>query len=153
MGLPWQGYGGEGGTEGRIRHERARRDELGIPSGEITRRVLAEFVRHGTTAIRTHVDVDPGVGLRGIEAVHAAVAEYDGALTVQIVAFPQDGVLELLADAARAGADHWVDWIRRRSTATRSVRSTPCWDSPPSTAWGSTSICTTRLSSARSRSS
>lgn len=112
VGLPWQGYGGEGGTEGRIRHERARRDELGIPSGEITRRVLAEFVRHGTTAIRTHVDVDPGVGLRGIEAVHAAVAEYDGALTVQIVAFPQDGVLrrpgvlELLADAARAGADH-----------------------------------------------
>lgn len=111
-GLPWQGYGGEGGTEGRIRHERARRDELGIPSVEITRRVLAEFVRHGTTAIRTHVDVDPGIGLRGIEAVHAAVAEYDGALTVQIVAFPQDGVLrrpgvlELLADAARAGADH-----------------------------------------------
>lgn len=30
----------------------------------------------------------------------------------------------------------WVDWIPRRSTATRSVRSTPCWDSPPSTAWG-----------------
>ena len=29
-GLPWQSYGGEGGTEGRIRHERARRDELGI---------------------------------------------------------------------------------------------------------------------------
>ena len=107
-GLPWQSYGGEGGTEGRIRHERARRDELGIPSVEITRRVLAEFVRHGTTAIRTHVDVDPGVGLRGIEAVRAAVAEYDGALTVQIVAFPQDGVLrrpvvlELLAGLGNA---------------------------------------------------
>ncbi|HYP73927.1 MAG TPA: cytosine deaminase, partial [Microbacterium sp.] len=35
-GLPWQSYGGEGGTEGRIRHERARRDEIGMPSVEIT---------------------------------------------------------------------------------------------------------------------
>lgn len=111
-GLPWQSYGGEGGTDGRIRHERARRDELGIPSVGITSAVLAEFVRHGTTAIRTHVDVDLGLGLRGIEAVREAVAAYDGALACEIVAFPQDGVLrrpgvlELLADAARSGVDH-----------------------------------------------
>ena len=111
-GLPWHSYGSEGGTEGRIRHERARRDELGIPSLGITQRVLTELVRHGTTAIRTHVDVDPGLGLRGIEVVREAVADYGDALTVEVVAFPQDGVLrrpgvlELLADAARAGADH-----------------------------------------------
>lgn len=40
LGLPWQSYGGDGGTDGRIRHERARRDELGIPSVERTREVL-----------------------------------------------------------------------------------------------------------------
>lgn len=74
--------------------------------------MLTELVRHGTTAIRTHVDVDPGLGLRGIEVVREAVADYGDALTVEVVAFPQDGVLrrpgvlELLADAARAGADH-----------------------------------------------
>ncbi|MGF6822774.1 cytosine deaminase [Microbacterium sp. ZKA21] len=111
-GLPWQSYGGEGGTDGRIRHERARRDELGIPSVGITAAVLAEFVRHGTTAVRTHVDVDLGIGMRGIEAVREAFAAYDGALTSEIVAFPQDGVLrrpgvlELLADAAAAGVEH-----------------------------------------------
>lgn len=111
-GHPWQSYGGEGGTDGRIRHERARRDELGIPSVEITSRVLAEFVKHGTTAIRTHVDVDLGLGLRGIEAVREAVAAYDGALACEIIAFPQDGVLrrpgvlQLLADAADAGVEH-----------------------------------------------
>lgn len=111
-GHPWESYGGDGGTEGRIRHERARRDDLGIPSREISARVLGELVRHGTTAIRTHVDVDLGVGLRGIEAVREAAAEYGDALRVEIVAFPQDGVLRrpgvsaLLADAARAGADH-----------------------------------------------
>lgn len=36
LGLPWQSYGGEGGTDGRIRHERERRDELGIPSAALT---------------------------------------------------------------------------------------------------------------------
>ncbi|HWV48610.1 MAG TPA: amidohydrolase family protein [Microbacterium sp.] len=111
-GLPWQSYGGEGGTDGRIRHERARRDELGIPSVGITAAVLAEFVRHGTTAVRTHVDVDLGLGLRGIEVVREAFAAYDGALAYEIVAFPQDGVLrrpgvmELLANAAAAGVEH-----------------------------------------------
>lgn len=111
-GLPWQSYGGEGGTDGRIRHERARRDELGIPGVATTAAVLAEMVRHGTTAIRSHVDVDLGVGLRGIEAVREAAAAYEGALHVEVVAFPQDGVLrrpgvlDLLHDAARAGAEH-----------------------------------------------
>ncbi|KTS60358.1 cytosine deaminase [Microbacterium testaceum] len=92
-GLPWQSFGGEGTTEGRIRHERAEREALGIPSLERSAHVLREFVRHGTTAIRTHVDVDTGVGLRGIEAVEEAAAAYEGALDVRIVAFPQDGVL------------------------------------------------------------
>lgn len=105
-GLPWQSYGGEGSTEGRIRHERAQRDALGIPSLERSALVLRELVRHGTTAIRTHVDVDLGVGLGGIEAVEEAAAAYRGALDVQLVAFPQDGVLrrpgvlELLREAA-----------------------------------------------------
>ena len=111
-GKPWQSYGGESGTDGRIRHERARRDELGIPSVETTAQVLEQFVRHGTTAMRTHVDVDLGLGLRGIEAVREAVAAYQGALACEIVAFPQDGVLrrpgvlELLAESARAGVEH-----------------------------------------------
>lgn len=105
-GLPWQSYGGEGSTEGRIRHEREQREALGIPSLERCAFVLRELVRQGTTAIRTHVDVDNGVGLRGIEAVEEAAAAYGGALDVQIVAFPQDGVLrrpgvlELLREAA-----------------------------------------------------
>jgi cytosine deaminase len=111
-GHPWESYGGDGGTEGRIRHERARRDALGIPSVEITSRVLAELVRHGTTGIRTHVDVDLGIGLRGIEAVREAASAYGEALRVEVVAFPQDGVLrrpgvlDLLAEAARSGVEH-----------------------------------------------
>ncbi|SFS17759.1 cytosine deaminase [Microbacterium sp. cf046] len=111
-GLPWQSYGGEGGIEGRIAYERSRRRELGFPSVQTTAAVLGEFVRHGTTAIRTHVDIDTDIGLEGIASVREAATAYDGAIEVKIVAFPQDGVLrrpgvlDMLADAARAGADH-----------------------------------------------
>lgn len=83
-----------------------------MPSARITANVLDQLVAHGTTAIRTHVDVDLGLGLRGIDVVREAVAAYDGALAVQIVAFPQDGVLRrpgvlaLLERAAREGVEH-----------------------------------------------
>lgn len=111
-GHEWESYGGEPGTQGRIAHERARRDALGIPSEPVATRVLREGLRTGTTRVRTHVDVDLGVGLRGIEAVRAAADALDGAVEVSIVAFPQDGVLrrpgvlDLLRQAATAGADH-----------------------------------------------
>jgi cytosine deaminase len=109
-GQPWVSYGGRPTTQGRIVHERAERDKYGIPSVAGATAVLREFLRHGTTATRTHVDVDLGVGLRGIANVRAAAAALDGAVEVEIVAFPQDGVLrrpgvlELLDQAAAEGA-------------------------------------------------
>ena len=92
-GKRWVSGGGAGGTEGRIAYERAERHGLGLPSVASTRRVLAEFLRHGTTDVLSHVDVDPGVGLRGIEVVREAVASFKGAIRIELVAFPQDGVL------------------------------------------------------------
>ncbi|WP_420111934.1 amidohydrolase [Pseudactinotalea sp.] len=109
-GRPWVSYGGVASTQGRIAHERAERDALGIPSVDGATAVLREFLRHGTTATRSHVDVDLGVGLRGIENVREAVDRLGGAIEVEIVAFPQDGVirrpgvLDLMDDAAAAGA-------------------------------------------------
>lgn len=111
-GQPWVSYGGEATTQGRIAHERAERDRYGIPSVASTTAVLRELVRHGTTATRTHVDVDLGVGLRGIEHVRTAAADLGGVVDVEVVAFPQDGVvrrpgvLRLLDEAAAAGATH-----------------------------------------------
>lgn len=109
-GHPWQSWGGELSLEGRIRWERERRAELDIPSKRITLNVLREFVRHGTTSVRTHLDVDPGIGLDGIKAAQEAFAHAKG-ITFQTIAFPQDGVLrregvaELLERAAREGVD------------------------------------------------
>lgn len=108
-GQPWEPYGGVASTQGRIEQERLRRDDLAIPSVGGIERVLREFLRHGTTAARSHIDVDLGVGLRGIEDALTAVDRLGGAIEVEIVAFPQDGVIRrpgvarLLAEAASMG--------------------------------------------------
>ena len=112
LGLPWVSYGGEATIEGRIQYERAHRDELGIPSVAATTTLLTKMIAHGTTAFRSHVDVDLGVGLDGIRCVREAVAGIGAPVGLEIVAFPQDGVLrrpgvlDLLDRAAAEGADH-----------------------------------------------
>lgn len=109
-GRPWVSSGGSSTTQGRIAHERAERGRYQIPDVDSTTAILREFLRHGTTACRTHVDVDLGVGLRGIQTVREAQARLGDALAIEIVAFPQDGVirrpgvLDLLDQAAAAGA-------------------------------------------------
>ena len=74
-------------------------------------RVVEMAVRNGTTAIRTHVDVDPLVGLTGLMALIQVREEYSALADIQIVAFPQEGFTnvegaeELLREAMEAGAD------------------------------------------------
>ncbi|MCD4849462.1 amidohydrolase [Arthrobacter sp. AK01] len=112
-GKPWVSYtySDHPTVEGWIANERAERGNYDIPNVNSAVAVLREFLRHGTTATRTHIDVDLGIGLKGLETVQAAVAELDGAIQVETVAFPQDGVLRrpgvlrLLDEAAQAGAD------------------------------------------------
>ena len=75
------------------------------------RAVLDMAVRQGTTAMRSHVEVDPIVELRGLEALLPLKAEYAPALDLQLCAFAQEGVFrmpgteQLLGEALRRGAD------------------------------------------------
>jgi cytosine deaminase len=68
-------------------------------------------VSHGTTQMRSHVDIDAQIGLRNLEQVVAARDAHRDKVSVQIVAFPQSGIMaspgtaELLDEAVRAGAD------------------------------------------------
>jgi cytosine deaminase len=82
-------------------------------------RVIRAAVLAGTTAIRSHVDVDTIGGLTGLRGVVAARDDHAALCSVQLVAFPQEGIWrdpgtdELMAEAMRAGADvvggmpHW----------------------------------------------
>ncbi|TXI07497.1 MAG: cytosine deaminase, partial [Rhizobium sp.] len=113
-GKPWVSYSySEHPTvEGWIANERALRGKYDIPNASSTAAVLREFLRHGTTATRTHIDIDLDIGLRGLECVKAALKDVGDAIEVKTVAFPQDGVLrrpgvlKLLDEAAQAGADY-----------------------------------------------
>jgi cytosine/creatinine deaminase len=73
-------------------------------------RTLEQSIAHGATRMRTQVEVDPGIGLRGFEAVQSLVADYKWAIDIEICAFPQEGLTnypgtdELLVEALRRGA-------------------------------------------------
>lgn len=76
-----------------------------------SRAVLDMAVMHGVTALRAHPDVDPIQGLIGVETALELKAEYADLIDIQIVAFPQEGIirapgtLDLLNEAMRLGAD------------------------------------------------
>lgn len=92
--------------------------------------------RHGVTHLRAQCHLDTEIGLRHIEALQRVKEAYAGRVTVQIVAFPQQGfwrnpsTLDLYREAFRIGADvmgcasnldydesGYVDFIKHIDTA------------------------------------
>jgi cytosine deaminase len=73
-------------------------------------RTLEECILHGATRMRTQVEVDPGIGMRGFEAVSALIREYKWAIDIEICVFPQEGLTnypgtdELLVEGLKRGA-------------------------------------------------
>ncbi len=73
------------------------------------KRTLEKAILQGTTHMRTHLEVDPGVGLRGLEGVLPLVKEYAWAIDLEICVFPQEGLLnnpgtdELMIEALKRG--------------------------------------------------
>lgn len=57
------------------------------------RRTLERCILNGTTHIRTQLEVDPGIGLKGLEGVLPLVKEYAWAVDLEICVFPQEGML------------------------------------------------------------
>lgn len=109
-GGPWVPSGSEESVAERIAHERRYRDVYGLPSKQYIAALVETMIAAGTAHIRSHTDVDPGVGIRGIEAVSDVAAHYRHAVDIEQVAFPQGGLLtnpgtlDLLRDAVAAGA-------------------------------------------------
>ena len=73
-------------------------------------RTLTECILHGATRMRTQVEVDPAIGMRGFEGVQSLIADYRWAIDIEICVFPQDGLTnypgtdELLIEALKRGA-------------------------------------------------
>jgi cytosine deaminase len=75
------------------------------------RRTLEKAIVQGTTRMRTHVEVDPRIGLKGFHAVLRLKRDFAWAVDLEICVFPQEGLLndpgteELLVEACENGAD------------------------------------------------
>lgn len=74
-------------------------------------RVLRSAIRDGTSAMRAFADVGTIGGLTPVEALLEIKRRYAGLIALQIVAFPQEGIIrdpgcaELMEQAMAAGAD------------------------------------------------
>jgi cytosine deaminase len=90
---------------GEIKASQDREDVL-----ERSRAVLDMALGSGTLMVRAHPDVDPIQGLIGVETALELKQEYAGLVDLQIVAFPQEGIIgapgsfELMEEAMRMGA-------------------------------------------------
>ena len=51
------------------------------------RRLFVESLRHGTTGLRTHADIDPDTQLRAVQGTLRACAEFEERMRIDVVAF------------------------------------------------------------------
>ncbi|MBZ9854158.1 amidohydrolase family protein [Mesorhizobium sp. CA13] len=89
----------------------ARNLAAAAPMAERAKNQLELCIGNGSLALRSHVMVDGSVGLRHMETILAVRETYRERIDIQIVAFPQSGILsspgtpELLDEALRLGCD------------------------------------------------
>ena len=111
LGHPW--YRNDVGPNllDKIDNERAVKKALKLdPYTQAMRQSLLSL-SWGTTHIRSHVDVDTDGGVSAVEGVMRAKAELAGTVDIEIVAFPQSGLMrrpgtvELMDQAMAMGAD------------------------------------------------
>jgi len=94
-----------------VDNERRLRRELGLSARTQSANEVRLALAAGVTHIRSHVDIDTDAGLDHFEGVLATKEEFHDTLTMQLVAFPQSGMLvrpgtvELLEAAVKLGAE------------------------------------------------
>jgi cytosine/creatinine deaminase len=87
------------------------------------KRTLERCIAHGTMHMRTHVELDPGIGMIGFDAISELARDYAWAMDVELCVFPQEGMTnnpgteELLIEGLRRGA--------------RTIGAVPYFDSDP----------------------
>jgi len=71
---------------------------------------LEDCIVNGANRMRTQVEVDPAIGMRGFDGVQSLIPDYRWAIDIEICVFPQDGLTnypgtdELLVEGLKRGA-------------------------------------------------
>jgi cytosine/adenosine deaminase-related metal-dependent hydrolase len=110
-GRPWHRHQAGPSLMDKIENERRLRRELRLDPAEQSANQIRLALSKGTTHIRTHIDIDTESGLNNLHGVMTTRERSRDRLTMQLVAFPQSGLLprpgtlELLDEALRLGAE------------------------------------------------
>ncbi len=76
-----------------------------------SRQVLRRLVAFGSTHVRAHAEFDPAQGFTGFDTVLDLKREFADVIDIQVVAFPQEGILKtpgtdaMMVEAMKKGAD------------------------------------------------
>jgi len=111
FGAPWQPHRAAGSIRQRAADERALRNEVGVSVAQRATALANRMVSLGTGYIRSHVDIDPVGKLDGLHALFEVRDAFRDRLGIQLVAFPQSGIVtakgvaDLLDAALSEGAD------------------------------------------------
>lgn len=111
LGLPFIPHLPGDSVAERVAAEKTLRRGLTMPVEQRAMRLVAQVVASGTTAMRSHVDIDDLVRLDGLHALLRVREAARGHADIQIVAFPQSGIVtlpgaaDMLDQAVQDGAD------------------------------------------------
>ncbi|AIY02941.1 N-isopropylammelide isopropylaminohydrolase [Arthrobacter sp. PAMC 25486] len=111
LGLPFREHTGAPGVWGMMLNDRNNWRNAETSIGERVETTLQMMIERGTTRVRSYAQVDVDAGLERFEAVAAARETHKDRADVQIIAFPQAGLLReqgsaaVLDEALKAGAD------------------------------------------------
>ncbi|MBN9487496.1 MAG: amidohydrolase family protein [Alphaproteobacteria bacterium] len=112
LGLPWVPNRATGNqVADRIEAERKVRAARSLPESETGTNLVRQVLASGTLHMRSHVDIDNQLGLRNLHEILKVRERFRDLVTIEIVAFPQSGVLrspgaaDLLDAAIADGAD------------------------------------------------
>ncbi len=92
-GQPWRPNAAGPTLADYIANERRVLREQTAPISERAGALLEHCIAHGSLYIRSHIDVDPDLGLTHVEAMLALRERYRELVDLQFVAFPQTGLL------------------------------------------------------------
>ncbi|TDW61830.1 cytosine deaminase [Novosphingobium sp. PhB55] len=110
FGEPWQPHRPAASLRERLAVEKAMLADV-RPAAVRADVLIGQAASLGTVAMRSHVDVDATTGLSHLHAVMAAREKWRGRMDIELVAFPQAGIVtcpgtaDILDAAIREGAE------------------------------------------------
>lgn len=109
MGEPWRACVPASSVIERSTIEKNILSSIETSTADRAKNLLDVLLSHGSTSVRTHVDIYPEVGLENLSGVQITLADYEQQVDSEIVAFAQHGLLhgntvQLMREAVRNGA-------------------------------------------------